>query len=145
MQGAHIAVRRSGYIQNSGELFTAKGFRRNLMITWLCVRNLFEHFLWCTADWTPKGWFLSVMNIAADHATPAFHYASLLWIIVFVEKNVPLKDRFFLQPLIPSFRLSECIFEKRYNLRKQSYKKRWYHIHVCLDHLCLMVAVKNMV
>jgi hypothetical protein len=31
------------------------------------------------------------------------------------QKNVPLSERFFLQPLIPSFRISELIFEKWYN------------------------------
>jgi hypothetical protein len=30
------------------------------------------------------------------------------------QKNVPLCERFFLQPLIPPFRISEFIFEKRY-------------------------------
>jgi hypothetical protein len=30
------------------------------------------------------------------------------------QKNVPLNDRFFLQPLIPSLSISELIFEKRY-------------------------------
>jgi len=31
------------------------------------------------------------------------------------EKNDPIFERFFIQPLIPPFRISECIFEKRYN------------------------------
>jgi hypothetical protein len=31
------------------------------------------------------------------------------------QKNVPLKERFFLQSLIPTFGISELIFEKRYN------------------------------
>jgi hypothetical protein len=31
-----------------------------------------------------------------------------------LSKNVPLFERFFLQPLIPAFRISELIFEKRY-------------------------------
>jgi len=30
------------------------------------------------------------------------------------QKNVPLFERFFLQPLIPTFGISELIFEKRY-------------------------------
>jgi len=30
------------------------------------------------------------------------------------QKNVPFIERFFLQPLIPAFRISELIFEKRY-------------------------------
>jgi len=30
------------------------------------------------------------------------------------QKNVPFFERFFLQPLIPAFRISELIFEKRY-------------------------------
>jgi hypothetical protein len=29
-------------------------------------------------------------------------------------KNDPVFERFFLQPLIPTFRISELIFEKRY-------------------------------
>ena len=32
------------------------------------------------------------------------------------QKNVPLFKRFFFQPLIPPFRISEFIFGKRYNL-----------------------------
>jgi len=35
-------------------------------------------------------------------------------IIVVVEKNVPLSKRFFLQPLIPQFHISEHIYGKRY-------------------------------
>jgi len=31
------------------------------------------------------------------------------------QKNVPLFERFFLQPLIPAFRILELILEKRYN------------------------------
>jgi hypothetical protein len=31
------------------------------------------------------------------------------------QKNVSLNDRFFLKPLIPTFVISELIFEKRYN------------------------------
>jgi len=31
-------------------------------------------------------------------------------------KNVPLFERFFLQPRIPTFRISEFIFKKQYNL-----------------------------
>jgi len=34
------------------------------------------------------------------------------------QKNVPLGGRFILQPLIPTFSLSEHIFEKRYKLKK---------------------------
>jgi len=32
------------------------------------------------------------------------------------QKNVPLFERFFLQPLIPYFRISEFILEKRYKI-----------------------------
>ncbi len=32
------------------------------------------------------------------------------------KKNVPLLERLLLQPLIPSFRIAEPIFEKRYGL-----------------------------
>jgi hypothetical protein len=31
-----------------------------------------------------------------------------------LSKNVPLLERFFLQPLIPALRISELLFEKRY-------------------------------
>jgi hypothetical protein len=37
------------------------------------------------------------------------------------QKNVPLNDRFFLQPLIPTFGISELIFEKRYNMAFEFY------------------------
>jgi len=33
------------------------------------------------------------------------------------QKNVPLFEGFFLQPLIPPFRISERIFEKRYKFK----------------------------
>jgi len=50
-----------------------------------------------------------------------------LYYTVVVEKNVPLCERFFLQPLIPPCRISEFIFEKRYsNLRPASHNSgRW--------------------
>jgi len=35
------------------------------------------------------------------------------------QKNVPLFERFFLQPLIPAFRILELIFEKRHKLQKE--------------------------
>jgi hypothetical protein len=38
------------------------------------------------------------------------------------QKSVPLLGQFFLQPLIPSFRISELIFEKRYKSRKRESK-----------------------
>ncbi len=31
------------------------------------------------------------------------------------EKNVPVFKRFFLQPLMPQFRISKHYYEKRYN------------------------------
>jgi hypothetical protein len=35
-------------------------------------------------------------------------------------KNVPFREGFFLQPLIPPFRISEHIFEKRYKPGKSA-------------------------
>ena len=37
------------------------------------------------------------------------------------QKNVPLFERFFLQPLIPPFRISKRIFEKRYKPSNHPY------------------------
>jgi hypothetical protein len=38
---------------------------------------------------------------------------AFLWIYSGCQKHAPFRDRFFLQPLIPAFRISEIIFKKR--------------------------------
>jgi len=45
---------------------------------------------------------------------PADQTCLYLGVMAVVKKNVPLIGRFFLQALIPSCRISEPIFEKRY-------------------------------
>ncbi len=42
------------------------------------------------------------------------------------QKNVPLIERFFLQPFIPPFRIAKFIFEKRYNRLTLSFPANTY-------------------
>ena len=61
--------------------------------------------------WKVKDKFQSVLNRGPDFNPHGFFY-----FYSGCQKNVPFIERFFLQPLIPAFRISELIFEKRYNI-----------------------------
>ncbi len=61
-----------------------------------------------------------VCSLGASKLTPNRY-------IAVVKINVPLFERFFLQPLIPSFRILELMCEKRYKFDALG-KKGPYHL-----------------